>query len=116
MKNKLHTKALAIMLGCSVVLILGIFLSVYVIGEPVDGAQVTYTVSVNEQSLELQVAALESTVALRGWKFNQEGNTLYISAKKVLASPFFDQETYATSIDLREIQNVLFGGQVIWSK
>ena len=96
-------------------IILGILLKIFVIGEPVDGAQVYCTTSVNDQSLELRISTVESGVALRGWKFEQDGNTMLISARKVLVSPLFDKGDYETIIDLSAIDNISFGGQEIWS-
>lgn len=115
-KKKCNVKILAIIIGCLVVIALGIFLKIFVVGEPIDRAQVACEVSVNDQSLELKVMAIESAMALRGWKFKQEGSTLHINARKVPVSPFFDNGTYETSIDLSEIENIIFGGQVIWAK
>ena len=52
---------------------------------------------------------------LRGWKFEQEGNNVYISAKKVLVSFLFSSGQYQTSIDIDGIENVYLGGQMIWN-
>ncbi|MEG1657663.1 MAG: hypothetical protein RR288_01265 [Oscillibacter sp.] len=116
MKKKQYIKILTISISCLAVIILGVLVNLFVVGEPVDGAQVACEISVNDQNLELKVTAVESAVALRGWKFDKEGSTLHISARKVLVSPFFDNGTFKTSIDLSEIENISFGGQVIWSK
>lgn len=115
-KNRHNAKVLAIIIGCLVVIVLGIFLKIFVVGEPIDRAQVACEFTVNDQSLELKVMAVESAVALRGWKFTQEGSILHINARKVPVSPFFDNGTYETSINLSEIENITLGGQVIWSE
>ena len=94
---------------------MGIFLQLYVLGEPIDGEQVYCTMSINDQSLELRIVAIESGVALRGWKLKQDGGTLFISARKVLISPLFNKGDYETIIDLKAIDNISFGGQEIWS-
>lgn len=96
--------------------VLGFFLKFFIIGEPIDTAQVYYSTVVNGQNLELRIESLESAVALRGWKFEQAGNTLSITARKVLVSSLFDEGSYETTIDLETIENVWFGGQLIWSK
>lgn len=115
MKGRFHKKAFITIICVLLVIVLGIFLKLFVLGEPVDGAQVYCTTFVNNQSLELRVSAIESGVALRGWKFKQDGGTLLISARKVLVSPLFDKGDYETIIDLEAIDNILFGGQEIWS-
>ena len=63
------------------IIILCILLDLFVIGEPIDGKQLAYNITQNNSTLELQVSAKEPAVALRGWKFEQEGNNVYISAK-----------------------------------
>lgn len=109
-------KSLLIIMCVLTAVVLVICLNSFVIGEPIDEAQVNCTISEHTNNLELKVTAIESAVALKGWKMNQDGNTLYISARKVLASPLFNEGSYETSIDLEGIEQILFGGQVIWSK
>ena len=81
-------------------------------GTPSDGH---YEANQNNSTLELQVSAKEPAVALRGWKFEQEGNNVFISAKKVLVSFLFSSGQYQTSIDIDGIENVYLGGQMIWN-
>lgn len=115
MKGRSHKKALITIICVVLLIVLGIFLQLFVLGEPVDRTQVHCTTSVNDQSLELRIAAIESGVALRGWKFEQDGGTLLVSARKVLVSQLFDKGDYETVIDLDTIDNILFGGQEVWS-
>ena len=49
-----------------------ILLSLFVIGEPIDGKQLYCTTSLNGQTLKLRVEPVESGVALRGWKFRKD--------------------------------------------
>lgn len=104
-----------IIIGIVAVVILWVPFKLFIIGEPVDCAQVYYTADVNDQKLKLQIESVESAAALRGWKFEQDGDTLYISARKVLASPLFEEGSYETIIDLKTIERVSFGGHVVWS-
>lgn len=106
---------IVILLGITLIIGLAFLLKLFIIGEPVDGVQVVFVTSANGQSLDLQVDALESAMALRGWKQQQDGSTLYISARKVLASPMFHEGHYETSIDLETIETIILGGKVIWS-
>ncbi|MEG1877880.1 MAG: hypothetical protein RR146_09965 [Lachnospiraceae bacterium] len=116
MEEQIHEKTLLIIVSVLVVVVLGICINSFVIGEPIDGAQVNCTISEHANNLELQVTAIESAVALKGWKLDQKGTTLYISARKVLVSPLFSEGRYETLIDLKGVEQILFGGQVIWSK
>lgn len=86
------------------------------IGEPVDGKQLAYQITEHPSYLDLQVTAVESAVALRGWQLKQEGNDLFIRARKVPVSPFVSHGDYLTSIDTTGIDHVYLGGQLIWSR
>ena len=86
------------------------------IGEPVDGKQLAYQITEHPSYLDLQVTAVESAVALRGWQLKQEGNDLFIRARKVPVSPFASHGDYLTSIDTDGIDHVYLGGQLIWSR
>ena len=84
------------------------------IGEPVDGKQLAYQITEHPSYLDLQVTAVESAVALRGWQLKQEGNDLFIRARKVPVSPFASHGDYLTSIDTDGIDHVYLGGHLIW--
>ena len=116
MKTGYYKKAAAIIIGIMIFTALGVFLKLCIIGEPVDNAQVYCFTVVNGQNLELRIESVESAVAFWGWKMEQTGNTLSITARKVLVSPLFDEGSYETTIDLDTIENVWFGGQLIWSR
>lgn len=115
MKNKLKHKVM-ILLGIALIIGLAFLLKLFIIGEPVDGVQVVCVTSANGQSLDLQADTLESAMALRGWKQQQDGSTLYINARKVLVSPLFHEGHYETSIDLEMIETIILGSKVIWSE
>lgn len=116
LKGKRYIKIIACMIGILLLFVLGSALKLFVIGEPVDSAQVYCEVTVADQNLELNVSTSASAIAFRGWKFRQEGNTLFVSARKVLVSPLFRDGVYHTSMDLGTIEEISFGGQTIWEK
>lgn len=116
MKKRSSQGVTTVILGIIVMLILGPMVKMFVIGEPVDGRQVSYTMSLNEQNLELHVVSVESAVALQGWKYKQDGSSLFISMRKVLLSPLFSKGYYETAIDIRSIAYIYLGGQVIWQR
>ncbi len=115
MKKTGYKKSAVIIAGVLLVIVLGFAAKLYVIGEPIDGEQVYCTASVNGQNLKLQIETVESGMALRGWKYKQDGSVLYISGRKVLVSPFFNEGYYEASINIELIERVLFGNKVIWS-
>lgn len=116
MDKKSFQRVTIVIFGIVVLLILGVIVKLFIIGEPVDGKQVNYTTSINEANLELHVVSSESAVALRGWKYEQDGDTLFISMRKVLTSPFFSEGYYETSIDIQSIDYIYLGGQIIWQR
>ena len=93
---------------------LGILLSIFVIGEPIDGKQLYCTTSLNGQTLKLRVEPVEPGVALRGWKFRKNNNVLHISARKVLVSALFSDGAFQTTIDLDGVTEIYLGGLKIW--
>ena len=101
-------------IGTAVGIALCFALSLFVRGEPADGAQLHWTASQEGQTLHLRVDAVEPAVALRGWTLEQEGGVLSIRARKVPVSPLFPSGTFQTSIDLEGVTGVYLGGQKIW--
>lgn len=111
MKKVLRTAAVVIVL-----LIVSIPVKLFFIGEPVDGASVHCSVSEEaDGNLRLHVSTAASAIAFRGWKYHQEGNTLYISARKVLVSRLFPSGVYSTTIATDSVTQVYFGGKLLWS-
>lgn len=109
-------KVMAACFAVAIAVALGFTIKLYIIGEPADGAQLYCRTSLEGESLKLQVSSVESAVALRGWRFKRDGNTLWISARKVLVSPLFSEGTFATTIDLDDVERVSLGGQIIFEK
>ena len=97
------------------VIALSVGLKLFIIGDPVDGGQVYYSITEDGDALHLNVATSSSAIAFRGWKFRQEGSQLYISCRKVLVSPFFSSGTYDTTIDTLKLDQVYLGGTLIWT-
>lgn len=86
----------------------------FVIGQPIDAGQLAYHVTERSTTVEVQVSALESAIALRGWRMKREGGDLFLSARKVPVSALFSSGEYQTSIDTKGIERIYLGGQLIW--
>ena len=115
-KSKRLIKIMAVIMGILLLFVFGAGLKIFVIGEPVDGEQEHCEVSVTGQNLELNVSTAASAIAFRGWKFKQDGNTLFVSGRKVLVSPLFKEGSYKASVDLGTIEQISVGGRIIWEK
>ena len=95
--------------------VLGVLINLFLVGEPVDGKQLAYHVAEDNAILELQVFATESAIALKSWKIEQNGNDLFISARKVPVSFVFPSGEYRSSVHTDGIEHIYLGGQMIWS-
>lgn len=115
-KEESHEKKIGIILTVLLVTAACVLSGWLLIGEPVDGKQLAYQITEHPSYLDLQVTVVESAVALRGWQLKQEGNDLFIRARKVPVSPFASHGDYLTSIDTDGIDHVYLGGQLIWSR
>ena len=108
-------KFLSITAVLLLLVIISIPVKLFFIGEPLDAALVHCTVTEDDDELHLNVSTPASAIAFRGWKFRQEGTTLYISARKVLVSRFYFSGVYGTSIPRGDLTEIYFGGNLIWS-
>lgn len=115
MKKTGYKKVAITAAGLLSTVILGALANFYLIGEPIDGNQVYCTASVSGANLHLQVEAAAPGTALHGLSYRQEGNVLYISARKVPVSPLFRKGPCEISVNTERIEKVLFGNRTIWS-
>lgn len=115
-KEKSGVKKKIMMVIALIGIIVAFLLSLFVIGEPIDGKQLSYKITEDKSTLVLQVVAKESSVALREWTFENDGKNLYISARKVQVSFLFPSGEYETTVNIDEIENIYLGGRKIWCK
>lgn len=114
MKNR-KLKILTAVFSIFIVVVLGLLAKLFIIGEPVDGAQLYCETSTDGASLDLRITSVESAMAIRGVKLERDGTTLSISARKVLVSPLFPDGTVQTAVNLDGIETISLGGQIIWT-
>ncbi len=110
MKQTLHVLLCAIIL-----LLLLIPLKLFIIGEPVDRAQLIYDVQEEGNTLRVNIPTPSSAMALRGVKVRQEGSSYDITVRKVLVSSLFPSGSTCVKIDLLKTDHVYLGGKLIWS-
>lgn len=108
-------KKIAAILLLLLVLCAGAACKLYLIGEPIDGSLLGCHTETQDNHLKLYVSTPASAIALRGWKYRRVGDTLYISARKVLVSSLFSDGTYQTTLDISLISRIYLGGSLIWS-
>lgn len=110
------TKRRILVIAVALAIGLGAMAKLFVIGEPAAGEQVSCTVAETGAQIELRVDAVESAMALRGWRCRQEGDTLYISARKVPVSPLFHEGHYETAVDGKTVEKIVLGDKTVWSR
>lgn len=109
----MNKKILSILL-ILLILVLGICIMFFLIGQPVDGSTVNCDVRKSENQIDIYVTTPDSAIGLTDFRLHQEGTTLYIDFRKVLTSPLYDgeQSIYIEKCDLTKI---ILGGRVIWT-
>lgn len=105
-----------------VVICLASAVQYFLIGEPVDGAQIRWNITETGSELEIQIEPIESNVMLRGLRQRQEGETLFLSVRKVPASwltDFFGERGYdsvcTVTIPPEAQEKIILGGKTIWT-
>lgn len=109
-------KNLCIFLSLLLLTALMIPVKLFLIGDPVDGAQLYVETAEEGHQLRVSAHTAASAIALRGWKYRQEDSTLYIRGRKVLVSPAFRSGSYETTIDTTLLSEIYLGGSLIWEK
>ncbi len=101
-----------------IVLILILVCSIYalVIGEPVDGKQLSYTITETGPDILLCIHSTDSAMALRGWNYRTKGDILYISVRKVPVSPLNTQGSNQVSLSTQDLREIYLGGKRVWTK
>lgn len=94
----------------------GIFAKLFVIGKSTDSNQLYCEASLSENTLSLNITSLDSAAALKSPTVKKGGSTLYVTVKKVLVSPLYNDGTLNTEIDVDGIDEVILGGEAVWSK
>lgn len=102
----------------AVVLVLGgVGVKLFVIGSPADSDTIIPHVVLPEtgNTLTVQFTSLDSASALVDLKMETTDDTLSITARKVLVSPFHQQEQPANAIiDTTDVSTIKAFGKVIW--
>ncbi len=110
----MKTKPVILVLAVLALIIAGVAVDLFLIGEPVDGAQVYCTAEEADGILTLTVSTPESGVAFRGWKVRRDGGTVSVSLGKVQVSPFYSSGVEKLDIELEDAKEVYFGGKLVW--
>lgn len=111
----MNVKYILAVFGLLALFTAGFAAKLFWIGEPVDGAQLHCTTSMEGQVLTLNASTEDSAMALRGLRSHREGDILLVNVRKVLVSPFCSGDNIQATLDLEGIQQVQLGGQIVWT-
>ncbi len=100
----------------AVVLVLGcIGTHAFFIGAPAAGISVRANTVQEGNIVRVSFANLDSATTLVGWKTETVGDTVSITARKVLVSPFHSPQLSAgMEVDTTEVTKIMAFGQLIW--
>ena len=114
-RRRNHLKILGAVAGVLLAVIAGVALKLFVIGSPVGPEGTAIFTAPVENGLELQVASISSANAFTGWNIREDEDTITITARSVLVSPWNRDGTATLSIPLRpEIREVRVFGETVW--
>ena len=115
LKNKCIKLVLALA-GTVAVVAVGFLLSLFVIGQSISGDEVHFRANNSGDSMRIIVGTSDSGTALKNPKAKQKGDTIYITAKKVLVSSLCDDGYFDIEINISTAEKVVLGEKVIWTK
>lgn len=88
----------------------------FLIGKSVVGDEVTFRAMTQGDNMRIFIGTPESAVAFRNPKLKVKNGTAFITAKKVLVSPLFDDGHFEMNIDISETERIVLGETVVWTK
>lgn len=115
MKNK-YVKISFAVFAVVVVIVLSALLSAFVIGQGVSGDEIAFRALTEGDVMRIIVSTPESAVAFKKPKAEKKGDTVYITAKKVLVSPLYDDGHFDIEVNIATAEKVVVGEKVIWTK
>ena len=114
--RKKNGKQIILAVALAVVLVLGSVASyAFLIGSPTAGGSVSVETVQEGNSVSVSYTNLDSATTLVGLKMETVEDTVYITARKVLVSPFHSPSISTTmDVDTTEITKIIAFGQLIW--
>ena len=117
--KKVKSKVIKIAVGCVSVLLVvtvSVLLSLFVVGKSVSVDEVHFRSKTDSESIRIIVNTTGSAVAFKTPKAEQKGDTVYITAKKVLVSPLYDDGYFDIEVNIATAEKILLGEKIIWTK
>ena len=108
-------RRVVIAIACTLAVILaGVALKLFVIGEPAGREGMSWSVRCDETAMDLRVYSTWSGVAYCRWDLESSDGVVRLTAKKVLPSFLYDSADHRERIPLEGVREVWIAGQLIW--
>ena len=104
-----------IICAVALILLLGLAVKLFLIGEPVDGSMLLCKVEELDNQLTIYAYATDSADAFTNVQYRQEGTALYITFNKVLPSPLHRNGEKCIYLEKCDLTGVYLCGKCIWS-
>lgn len=98
------------------VVVLGVLLKLFVIGEPASAAGMSWSIQTDGNALNVRAFSTWSGIAYCRWETAQEGDTVYIRTQKVLPSYLYPTADNRMRIPTEGVKHVYLAERLIWSE
>ena len=96
--------------------VLGILLKLFVIGEPASAAGMSWSMQQDGNYMNVRAFTTWSGVAYCRWETEREGDSVYIRTKKVLPSYLYPTADNRMMIPLEGVNHIYLAERLIWSE
>ena len=113
-KRKSGRRVLIAIVCTLAVILAGVALKLFVIGEPAGREGMSWSMRCDETAMDLRVYSTWSGVAYCRWDLENNDGVVRLTAKKVLPSFLYDSADHRERIPLEGVREVWIAGQLIW--
>lgn len=94
----------------------GVAAKLFIIGEPASAAGMAWQLTEDQEKscLRLRIDVVESAMAYRNWKIQENDGVMTITARKFLVSPLGSDSSYETELRLDGLREVWLAERLIW--
>ena len=115
-KKKSTHRAVKAVAVTILLVVLGILLKLFVIGESASAAGMSWSIGQDGNYLNVRAFSTWSGVAYCRWESKQEGDSVYIRTKKVLPSYLYPTADNRMLIPLEGVKHIYLAETLIWSE
>lgn len=113
-KKKTCKRVLTAVFCTVLVIVLGIAMKLFVIGEPASVNNMSYSTAVRDGALHLKVSSTSSANAYWAWKLDNKEGIFRISAREGLVSSLHQSGSSVWAVPLDGVKEVYLCGRLVW--